>query len=311
MSKSPKRLGRGMSSLISAGLAENEEPGGTVDIGPPQPTVLQSRQTRSRILSIPVEKIRPNPTQPRHVFDKTGLEALAASLKDCGALQPILVRPSGTEYEVVAGERRLRAAKIAGLAEIPAIIKSIPDDRLLELALIENVQRADLNPIERARGYRTLHDSHGLSHDQIAKKMGEDRATVTNYLRLLSLCDDALAMIAGGSLSTGHGKALLAVSDPMAQSKAASTAAKEGWSVRRLEASIRTARSPDDRPKKTDGRRPAVQDMEQRLSAALGVRVTVKEGRKRHSGKITIEYYSLDDFERFVSLLGVSQESPS
>ena len=148
MSKSPKRLGRGMSSLISAGLAENEEPGGTVDIGPPQPTVLQSRQTRSRILSIPVEKIRPNPTQPRHVFDKTGLEALAESLKDCGALQPILVRPSGTEYEVVAGERRLRAAKIAGLAEIPAIIKSIPDDRLLELALIENVQRADLNPIE-------------------------------------------------------------------------------------------------------------------------------------------------------------------
>lgn len=311
MGKSPKRLGRGMSSLISAGLADNEGPHRASEVEEHHSAVLQSPQSRHRILSIPVEKIRPNPTQPRSVFEESGLEALAASLQDCGALQPILVRPSGTGYEVVAGERRLRAAKIAGLNEIPAIVRSIPDNSLLELALIENVQRADLNPIERARAYRALHDRHDLSHDQIATKMGEDRATVTNYIRLLGLCDDAIAMIANGSLSTGHGKVLLAVSDPKAQSAAASTAAKEGWSVRRLEASIRKPGSSQERTATNKGGRPAVREIEQRLTAALGVRVTVKEGRKQHTGTITIEYYSLDDFERIASLLGVSREDPA
>lgn len=311
MGKSPKRLGRGLSSLISADLSGDEDAPGTQKRLQKDLAARPLLHSGHRVLSIPVDEIRPNPTQPRNVFDDSSLQALAESLNECGALQPILVRASGTGYEVVAGERRLRAAKIAGMNQIPAIVKSVSDDNLLETALIENVQRTDLNPIERARGYRALHERHGLSHDAIAKKMGEDRATVANYIRLLGLGDDAVAMIASGALSTGHGKALLAVSDPKTQVDLATAAARDGWSVRRLEATIQRKREPSGRSRKPASRRPAVQEMEQRLAAAVGTRVVVREGRKRHSGSITIEYYSLDDFERIASILGVAPEGPA
>lgn len=302
MTKPSKRLGRGLSSLISADISEKEAgqprslPG--VDAG------YAAASSRHRVLLLAVDRIRPNPSQPRKLFEERSLNALADSIRERGTLQPIVVRSSGTGYEVIAGERRLRAATIAGLAEMPAIVRSVSDDEMLELALIENIQRADLNAIERARGYQVLHERYGLSHEQVAARMGEDRATVSNYIRLLGLCEEAVQAIARGDLGPGHGKVLLGQSDPKAQCDLARRAIQEHWSVRQLEVSIRSMRpsAPNPKPRSV---RPAVSDMEQRLSAAAGTRVSIREGRRRHTGKILIEYSCLDDFERIMTLMGV------
>lgn len=304
MAKQPKRLGRGLSSLISADLVETAVANADTTQAP-QSAVLSPSPAQHRIITIAVDRIRPNPSQPRRTFDDQALSSLAASILERGTLQPIIVRPAGTGFEIVAGERRLRAAKLAGIAEIPAIARSVSDSEMLELALIENVQRADLNAIDRARAYHRLHTEQGLSHEEIAGKMGEDRATVSNYIRLLSLCDEALSIIASGDLGTGHGKVLLAQADPRAQADLARRAARQNWSVRQLEAAVRLGQAATRTNRSARRPRPAVADMEERLSSAIGTRVTIREGRRRHTGSIAIEYYGLDDFERITTLLGV------
>lgn len=310
MSKQPRRLGRGLASVVGVGITDGH---GISTAGlqiPETVPALSNSPERQRIMRIPVNKIRPNPSQPRRAFPEDGLRGLAQSIRDRGALQPILVRPAGNGYELIAGERRLRASMLAGLPDIPAIVRSTSDEDMLELALIENIQRSDLNPIERARAYQALSDKRGLSHEEIADRMGEDRATVTNYIRLLGLCDRAVEMLGEGTISTGHAKALLGLADPRLQASYAERVVGQGWSVRQLESSIRLEKTRKagsgtaEKPKA----RPVVSDAAGRLSEALGTRVSIKEGRRRHSGRITIEYYTLDEFQRITALLGLAGE---
>ncbi len=312
-----RRLGRGLASLISSDLATGHPPPhtGDEDGSPPHSTSpahqLEALGSLPPLRLIRLDSIRQNPLQPRKTFDEAALQSLADSIRDHGALQPVVVRPLGDGYELIAGERRLRASRLAGLDQIPAIIRPTPDERLLELALIENIQRADLNAVERARAYKLLQDRYSLSHDEIGRRLGEDRATVANYIRLLGLPAEVLDLVATGELSAGHARALLAIPDKTVLLSLARRTIAERWSVRRVEQEAAAAQ-PGDRPlpgrSETD-KRAAIRDMEEQLTASLGLRVTIKEGRKRHTGRLTIDYYSLDDFERVARLLGVEPES--
>jgi len=325
MAKNVRRLGRGLSSLMSThpappasagleekglsgvdGLVSGEGEAGSLALR----GEITSTQGGHRLLMISADRIRENPMQPRRDFAPGALEALAESLKARGILQPIVVRPAPDGYELVAGERRLRAARLAGLTELPAVVRQVPSHEMLELALIENVQRADLNPVERARGYEALHRELGLSHSQIAERMAEDRATVANYIRLLGLCEEVLEIVAQSKLSMGHAKAILGVTDPYIQIIMAKSALQQGWSVRRTEAEVSRHREGKPAVRKQAAKRPTVADMEERLSAAVGTRVQVREGRRPHSGELVISYYNLDDFERITGLLGVATEAP-
>ena len=307
MSKDTKRLGRGIASIISTSPADAQAVQGLPAPTPAPHTPIAGHQ---RLAMIPLSSIRPNPSQPRRAFDQQALEALAESMRRRGTLQPIALRPTESGFELIAGERRFRAAQMAGLESIPAIVRPVKDEDLLELALIENIQRENLNPVERAIAYRNLNIQHTLSHDEIAARMGEDRATVSNYMRLLGLDPEVLALVAGGGLSMGHAKALLGISDIKHQQSLAGRIVREGWSVRQTEAAVNNATNKvANKPSKEVKVRPAVADMERKLTDALGTRVTIKEGRRRHTGKITIEYYALDDFERVTGKLGVERDS--
>lgn len=307
MSKEPKRLGRGLASLVAPIEQMDQEAAPFVS----DQSSATNPPPHHRLASLRPDQVRPNPMQPRRSFDDASLSALAESIKSRGTLQPIVVRPVEGGYELVAGERRLRAAAIAGMDSIPAIIRGVRDDDLLELALIENIHRSDLNPIDRARAYRTLHERNGLSHDEIAKRMGEDRATVSNYLRILELRDDILAMVVTGELGIGHAKALLGTKDLNIRLRLAQQAVRDGWSVRQMESAIAEKRGGGEKPSTSQTReaRPTVRDMEERLTKLLGRRVMIKEGRKRHTGRLTLEYYSLEDFDQLVAALGVPHES--
>lgn len=311
MSKVTSRLGRGLASLISTDPA-------IVPAGPSGliADTLESAQNSTELpkrpgmglQSISISLIRANPMQPRRTFDGQGIAALAESLRQRGALQPIVVRRIADGFELVAGERRLRAARAAGLAELPAIVRVVRDDELLELALIENIQRADLNPIERARGYQTLCTKYGLSHEEVAGRVGENRATVANYIRLLGLNPAIVELIEEGSLSTGHAKAILGLEDQSVQLHVANATVRGKWSVRQAEAAVAKAKGSASAKSAADVR-PAAKDVEERLALAMGTRVKIVEGRKRHTGRIVIDYYNLDDFERITSRLGLPGES--
>jgi len=315
--KSGKRLGRGLSSLVSSTITQNNEPP-KPQIQPAAATVVNEEPESThreipdgpRVQMVALDAIRTNPNQPRRTFDRERLEALASSLRREGALQPIVLRHHHGGYELVAGERRFRASQIAGLTEIPALIRPVSDEKLLELALVENVQREDLNPVEKARAYQQLAQKHGMSHDQIAEAMGEDRSTVANTIRLLGLCDHCLTLLSDQKLSGGHARALLSVSDPKKQASLADRAVAEGWSVRKLEsetAAVRDGTAQSGAPDKPTAR-PAVIDLQDQLTAALGSKVVIKEGRKRHSGKIVIHYYNLEEFEAIAERLGIQRE---
>lgn len=326
MAKNMRRLGRGLSSLMSEDLTPpptttGADGGGLTgakgpaDDGTGVGKVIgqggaSPAQGGHRLLMVSVDRVRENPKQPRRHFEPEALASLAESLKARGVLQPVIVRPATEGYELVAGERRLRAARLAGLTELPAIVRQVPDNELLELALIENVQRADLNPVERARGYQSLHRELGLSHAQIAERMAEDRATVANYIRLLGLCEEVLEMVAQSKLSMGHARAILGITDPNIQYSIARSILQQGWSVRRTEAEVAKHRDGKPTAREQTPKRPAVADMEERLSAAVGTRVQVRESKRPHAGELVISYYNLDDFERITRLLGVTTEAP-
>ena len=308
VSKDQKRLGRSLSSLLppspqGEGIAQQ------VQTPPPILDAVRGLRPANRLGNIPLEAIRRNPLQPRRTLDDAALTSLAESIRERGTLQPVVVRPADGGYELIAGERRLRASKIAGLREIPAIIRASNEEELLELALIENIQRTDLNAVDRARAYRVLHETYGLSHEEIGRRMGEDRATVTNYIRLLGLPDDILDMVVSGSLSLGHAKIILGITDSQIQHSLADRVSRDHWSVRRLERAVATEREGGGRERGRREQRPAIVDIENRLSAVIGAKVRIQEGRRRHSGRIIIEFYGLDDFQRVTKLMGLEEET--
>jgi len=265
-------------------------------------------------LELPLDQLQPNPYQPRHDPGDADIESLARSIRANGVIQPIVVRPRGDGYQIVAGERRWRAARRAGRATIPATIREATDEQMLELALIENLQREDLNAIDRARAYRRYCTHFGLTPEQVAAKMEEDRTTVVNYLRLLDLEDEIQERVASGAISMGHARCLLGIQSGHKRRNIVKAIVDHQLSVRATEEMVRKekarseAGAPAARPAVAH-RSPHLQDVERRFEDVLKTKVYIKESRKKHRGRIVIEYYTLDDFDRIASALGVAVES--
>jgi len=276
-----KVLGRGLEALIPRG-------------GVPGPRGAQE---------IPVSALRANPQQPRRRFGRDELAELAASVREHGVLQPLLVRPAGAGYEVVAGERRLLAAREAGLRTVPCVVREVPDELLVVLALVENLQREDLNPVEEGASYREL-AARGFTHDAIARAVGKSRAAVSNAIRILELPAPILEMLAKGELTAGQARPLVGVTPPSRQLAFARRIARRGLSARQVEVlaqrQIRGARPDKRRPKAA----PYVEAVVRRLEERLGTKVTLKGTARR--GTIHIHYFSVEDRERVLELLGIS-----
>jgi len=254
------------------------------------------------IAELPVEEIEANPDQPRTRFVDASLEELAASISEHGVLQPIVVRRlSGGGHRLIAGERRLRAARLAELECVPCIVREMDDEKALEVALVENLQREDLNPIDEAHGYETLMEMSGLSQSEIAGRVGKDRSTVANALRLLDLPLLVREMITAGELSAGHGRALLAVSPQGDLEALARKAAAKGLSVREVEALARRGRKRRKTARRRPTTDPVIRDLEERLQRLFGTLVRIE--RMGNEGTIRIEYYSQEDLERVLELL--------
>lgn len=256
----------------------------------------------SRVQQIPVADIEPNPFQPRMNIDEAGIEELKRSIQEKGVIQPIVVRRlEGGRYQIVIGERRWRAVKEAGMETIPAIVREVSSaEEMIELALVENIQREDLNPIDEANAYKVLMEECNLTQEEVAKRVGKDRSTVANLLRLLKLPDEVQERILDGELSMGHARALLSLEDPEEQVRLCREIIKNGWSVRKVERIVRARREPKEDAKSKD-KDPIIRDLEENLQRALGTAVRIIKGGRK--GKIEIEFYSDRDLERLISLL--------
>lgn len=286
----PKRgLGAGLDALF----ADNAPP--------PAPP------SGEEIMKLPISKVEPRAGQPRYSFDADALDELAESIKQYGLIQPITVRRlDGGYYQIIAGERRWRASRLAGLSEIPARVIEADGRRAAELALVENLQREDLNPIEEARGYKTLMDEFGMTQDQAAQAVGKSRPAVTNALRLLSLSDAVLKLTESGALSAGHARALVPLRDTEKQLEAAQTVAERRLSVRQTEALVaRLLKAPEPEPEEDKSSQRVIVDyvreMERELENALGRKVRLVDSRKK--GRIELEFYGADDRESLIENL--------
>ena len=254
-------------------------------------------------LLLKITDIEPNREQPRKHFDEDALLELSDSIKQFGIIQPLIVQKKEDHYEIIAGERRWRAAKMAGLKEVPAIIKSYTDREILEISLIENIQRENLNPIDEARAYKKLLTEFHLKQDEVAERVSKSRAAVTNSIRLLKLNEDVQRMVVDEMISTGHARALLAVENPEEQYNLAQRIFDEKLSVRDVEKLVKNLHKPA-KPKKTDDKTMQViyQDIEEKLKQKLGRKVTVTS-RGEGSGKIEIEFYNHEDLDRLLDVL--------
>ncbi len=257
----------------------------------------------AEVMIVPISRIERSEYQPRKKFESQALEDLKKSIQEKGVIQPILLRRNGQNYQLIAGERRVRAATELGLKEIPALIRDIEKgDEILEISLIENIQREDLNPLEKARGYKRLTEEFGLSQEQVADKVAKDRATVANTMRLLELEEEIKTMVENNRLNFGQARALLAISPGAKRLELAKTASAHDLSVREIEKiaqGVKGARRREARPIERDVH---IMEMEGRLREVLKTKVIVRQSRKKR-GVIEIEYYSLEDFERISSIL--------
>jgi ParB family chromosome partitioning protein len=292
MNPKKDRLGRGLGALLG-------------DYLPPEPAPVGDVRT------IPVQAITPNPHQPRKVFTDNELAELTASIREHGLLQPLLVRPAGpARFELVAGERRLRSVQKLGWTEVPVVVREVSDDALLVLALVENLQREELNPIEEAEGYRTLAERFGFTQEEISQAVGKERSTVANLLRLLKLAPSIRRLVEAGDLSMGHARALLSIEDPMRAADLARIAVKEGWSVREVERRSRGALAKTDATPatQTHARDPVMRALEEALRERLATRVQIRAGKKG-TGIIEVPFHGAEDFERLFALLAGREAS--
>jgi len=303
MRKPTSRLGRGLTTLISASMSS-----GTQSENAARPDDV--------VTHIPIDSVRANPRQPRTSFSEASLAGLAESIRTNGVVQPIIVRHVEQGYELVAGERRLRAAKMAGMQIIPAIIRYLGDRDALELALIENLQREDLTPIERATAYRNYLEEFGGTVDDLAKRLGESRANVSNYLRLLSLDPEVCYMLGAGQLSMGQARAIAAIEDRQRQIALAKIAVRRNLSVRQVENLVRQLTSETGREERSStiqsvATRRHCEQIAQAFSKAIGMPVRVFAGRKKNSGRVVISFRNLEEFEQLAGRVGVSLKMES
>ncbi len=258
---------------------------------------------------IPIEKIRPNPNQPRRTFDQDALDELAASIREKGVIQPLIVRPARDaegEFEIVAGERRWRAAQIARLHDVPVLVRDLDDHEVLEIAIIENIQRADLNPVEEASGYRQLMEKFGHTQEMLATALGKSRSHIANSLRLLNLPDDVLTLLEKGELSAGHARALITAEDPVTLAR---RVIDQGLSVRETEKLAKQLRQPSSseppvrKQLSNTGKDADTKALESDLSAALGMRVSIEHTPGQESGRLMISYSSLEELDELCRIL--------
>lgn len=295
LGKNPlERSGKGLNAVIDGGRPEKTGKKKT-----------ETSATAGGEVMLPINEVEPNKNQPRKAFDKEALEELADSISQHGIVQPLVVTKQDNYYEIIAGERRWRAAKIAGLSEVPVVIKEYSPQEVMEVALIENIQREDLNPVEEARAYQNLIEEYNLKQEEVAKKVSKNRTTITNSLRLLKLPEPILNMMITGDLSGGHARAILSIDDPKKQVKLAEQIVSENLSVRDVE---KLARKEND---KTPGKKSAKKklsqeaiyaDLEEKLTRAVGTKVTIQR-KNETQGKIEIEYYSVEELDSIAKKL--------
>lgn len=277
-----RKLGRGLDFLLSGG----------------------SSTTQDEVVALDIASIRPNPFQPRREFAESELAELAASIKEHGILQPVVVRSQGQGYQLIAGERRLRACQQVGLATVPAIVRDADDTQMLELALVENIQRSDLNPMDLARAYLSYMQRLDLTQEQVAERLGKSRSAVANMVRLLDLPLDLQELVSRGTLSMGHARALLGLPDAMAQRAMSDRVVAQGLSVRALEAAIQAVQSRGATTESVTTARPRaahLEDLETQLKVRLGTKVSVEDRSGR--GRIVIEYFTPDELNRLLDTL--------
>ena len=293
-------LGKGLDALIPSGISSSS---GSANSNKAKEDRSSEKKSGETIVNI--TKVEPNREQPRKNFDEDALEELAESIKQFGLLQPILVQDRKTYYEIIAGERRWRAAKRAGLKEVPVIIKNLTEQEIVEVSLIENIQREDLNPIEEAQAYKRLLTEFNLKQDEVAERVAKSRTAVTNSMRLLKLCDNVQQMIIDGMISTGHARALISIEDPEQQYTVAQQIFDEKLSVRDVEKLVKNLNQPPKVKKAitTDKSLEAVyQNIEENLKQKLSTKVSITP-KGNGTGKIEIEFYSHEDLEKLMDLL--------
>lgn len=286
-------LGKGLDSLIPNNVGDKKEKAST------------NTEVKGPESIVKITKVEPNRSQPRKNFDEDSLQELADSIKQYGLLQPILVQDKENHYEIIAGERRWRASKLAGLKEVPVIIKNYSPQEIVEISLIENIQRQDLNPIEEAQAYKRLLTEFNLKQDEVAERVSKSRAAVTNSIRLLKLCDEVQQMLIDDMISTGHARALLAIENPELQYSIAQKIFDEKLNVRDVEKLVKNLGKPEKPKKKQED--PALDviynDISEKLKKKLSTKVTVSP-KGNGAGKIEIEFYNHEDLDRLLDMIG-------
>ncbi len=286
-----KGLGRGLDTLIPKGVVVNDKPSSTENVKPAKPDQF-----------VKITKVEPNRNQPRKKFDEDSLQELSDNIKIHGVLFPILVVNRGDYYEIVAGERRWRAAKMAGLKEIPVIIRDYTEKQIAEISLIENIQRTDLNAIEEAKAYKNLIEEYNYKQDELAERVSKSRTAITNSMRLLKLSDSVQDMIVEDLISAGHARALLSIENPEEQYELAQRVMDEKLSVRDIEKIVKTKNKPKIEKKKNEKQEALYNDIAEKLKASLGTKVTITP-KGDNMGKVEIDFYTQDDLQKIMDLL--------
>lgn len=286
-----KGLGKGLDTLIPKGVVVSDKPSSAENVKAAKPDQY-----------VKITKVEPNRNQPRKKFDEDALQELSDSIKIHGVLFPILVVDRKDYYEIVAGERRWRAAKMAGLKEVPVIIRDYTEKEIAEISLIENIQRTDLNPIEEAMAYKSLIEEYNLKQDELAERISKSRTAITNSMRLLKLAENVQDMVVEDLISAGHARALLAIDNPDEQYELAQRVMDEKLSVRDIEKIVKAKNKPKIEKKKNEKQEALYHDIEEKLKASIGTKVTiVAKGDKM--GKIEIDFYNQDDLQKIMDLL--------
>lgn len=266
---------------------------------------LPEENTTGQVKMVPINEIEPNKEQPRKNFDEEKMEELSQSIKEHGIIQPLIVKKQGNFYVIVAGERRWRAARMAGLDEVPVIIQDYSNDEVMEISLIENLQRQDLNPIEEAKAFETLINAFSLKQEEVAKRVGKSRSAIANTLRLLQLDESIQELLIEGRISEGHARALLTLPKKADQILVVDKILKDNISVRETEKLVKEILEKPKKKKKKETISPIIKDIENKMKQILGTKVQITKGRKK--GKIEIEYYSDEDLERILYLIQSSE----
>jgi ParB family chromosome partitioning protein len=305
----PKHLGRGLASLLGPIISTRTEAERILDRPAEVTNFPVDKDLHESLRELNVDVISPNPYQPRTVWDQQELMNLAESIKSSGIIQPIIVRPTTGGYELISGERRLRAAKLASLETVPALVRQATDEQLLELALIENIHRTNLNPIERAKAYQRYLQTFSLTQAETAQRLGEDRSVIANYLRLLDLPDEIKQMLIESQLSMGHARAILTLPTDELRRKLANRAMAGRLSVREVERLVRKYLTGSGESKRAGRSKPPhIVDLEQQLSRQFGTKVAIETRRNGQKGRIIIEFYSLEEFDRIMEVVGMGSE---